>query len=104
MNPLLSALLVTLSMSTAGAVQRAAWSPLAAAPHADPFAGVPHDLALWRGGSRSLTVAPTGAGGPSFPLAFDASSAAARRDRLKAERMADLHAMGGGVVLTLTSF
>jgi hypothetical protein len=57
-----------------------------------------------RAAGAALTLAPTGADGPSFPLAFEAASAAAHRDRLKADRMADLHAMGGGVVLTLTTF
>jgi hypothetical protein len=66
----------------------------------DPIASLPREVHL----SHTVTIAPTGADGPSFPLAFESISAAAKTDRLKQDRLLGLHAVGGGVVLTLVSF
>ena len=97
MNPLIAVLVVTLA-------SRAWIEPLPSIVRAqDPLASLPHELRFSHG-PHAVAIAPTGADGPSFPLAFEAVSAAAKTDRLKQDRLLGLHAMGGGVVLTLASF
>jgi len=71
---------------------------------ADPFASVPRELVLAHGVAGRLTLSPTGSQGPSPAPAFDALSATTQYDRLKADRMAGLAGVGGGVVLTVTQF
>ncbi len=70
----------------------------------DPFAFVPHELVVSRTSVGRVTLGPTGAGGPPAAAAFDALSATTEWDRLKADRVAILPAVGAGVVLTLTKF
>lgn len=71
------------------------------APH-DPLASLPREIVIAHGATTSLTISPTGSTGPSLSVASDVPSAS--RDRLKADRVAILPAIGAGVVLTLTRF
>lgn len=73
-------------------------------PSHNPLASIPSAISIAHGARNKLTLGPTGAGGPDFPLAFDAASLTVTRDRLKADRIAGMHAMGAGFVLTLSRF
>jgi len=113
MNLLLSLYLVAHTTSSLAVpyeglvLQRASFSIWQGTPIAmqrdDPFGSIPRQLVMLRSRAGTLALAPTGAEGPP-PAAVDALSATSHDDRLKADRMAGLKAVGAGVVLTLTEF
>ncbi len=102
MTPLASTLVAVLAATAV----RSAWvQPIAApSPAHGVFDSVPQNVKLWSSGARAITIAPTGADGPSFPLGFDALSLSSRVDRLKQDRMLALRTMGAGFVVTVGPF
>ncbi len=108
MNPLaLTLLLAALTVHPSPAREPSFdWAHAVAAPahKSDPFGAVPRGIVVVHTPRSKLTIEPAGADGPSKPAPLDTMSAITALDRLKADRVAQLPAVGAGVVITLTRF